>query len=765
MWRSIPIIELATIGMLLVGIARVCGQEAAEKDETPIYKVDPYDLVILTKENDSSILKVLPLNIPGRQIPESPMPRDRLRLTLFDRRNRVFELEWRHIEEITLFEGMVLDAAKKLIDQKKLDEAYDYLAFLVNEYPNTEGLRSTWENYLVADAFAAFQANRYADALFLLEDVRQVNPNRAELQRAVGRVFDRLISGHIAKGEFLAARKIMELAGQRHGDWQSRVLDSWRSKFQQQAQEKMDTARRYLLAGDYEKADKESRRIADIWPRLEGAQQLADEINQRYPIVVVGVTQPAVDEMDGFENWAARRTARLTGRTVFELTGVGSEGGRYECPLGQVEYDKVGRTLRISLAKTNVRGPYNGYQLAHQILNLANPDSETYDRVWAQFVSGVDVRAIFEVDTTLRRQHPRPEALLHAKLHGNAEFSKVGQPYIKPENGPGEVTFKSNNNYFARQAGQPSELVEIHMENAVRSIGALLRGDVDVLDRVFPADIDRLKQNDQLVVGTYRIPIVHMLVPNFQRPYLGERGIRRAIQYGIDREAILYGELLGGRSQPGFVVLTGPLPAGKDDNDPLSYAYDERIVPRPYDPTSAKVLLTLATRQVRAKAKGDIPELGELVLAFPAMDTAQIACESIARQLKLVGIKVSLRALADGHTSPADDNWDLLYVEVLMQEPIVDVLRVLASDGLIRNPSVYVDAALDKVSQATSWEQARNRLHALHRVAHDETIVISLWQTVVHFAHRSHVRGIGAEPVTLYQNVEQWRTVQLASES
>ena len=51
----------------------------------------------------------------------------------------------------------------------------------------------------------------------------------------------------------------------------------------------------------------------------------------------------------------------------------------------------------------------------------------------------------------------------------------------------------------------------------------------------------------------------------------------------------------------------------------------------------------------------------------------------------------------------------------------------------------------------------------LHRLLHEDVTVLPLWQTLDHFAYRKTLAGVAAQPVRLYQNIEQWHTAnQLA---
>ena len=111
-----------------------------------------------------------------------------------------------------------------------------------------------------------------------------------------------------------------------------------------------------------------------------------------------------------------------------------------------------------------------------------------------------------------------------------------------------------------------------------------------------------MQRDPQLVVTAYRVPTVHVLIPNYQRPHVGNRLFRRGLVYAIDREKILKRDLLGGNESPGCQVVSGPFSRGMSSDDPMAYGYDSQIEPRPYDPRHARTLLQLAQLELTAIA-------------------------------------------------------------------------------------------------------------------------------------------------------------------
>ena len=66
---------------------------------------------------------------------------------------------------------------------------------------------------------------------------------------------------------------------------------------------------------------------------------------------------------------------------------------------------------------------------------------------------------------------------------------------------------------------------------------------------------------------------------------------------------------------------------------------------------------------------------------------------------------------------------------------------------------------MGQLHQADNWNTAGRRLKAIHQACFDDVSVIPLWQLSDYFAHGPNVEGVGTQPVSLYQNVEEWRVV------
>ena len=288
---------------------------------------------------------------------------------------------------------------------------------------------------------------------------------------------------------------------------------------------------------------------------------------------------------------------------------------------------------------------------------------------------------------------------------------------------------------------------------------------MDVLDQLFPADAIRLSKSKKIKVANYPLPTVHMLVPCSDHAYLAERTFRRALLYGIDRQDILTGELLEGLETEGCRVLSGPFPAGLELNDPLGYAYDQNIVPRPYEPPLAKLLLAMNKNQMKSMAerkKEEFVEVTPIRLAFPSDNLSRVACEAIRTQWTGLGLEVELVELPVGQTFPEKDSdvADIVYVAAAVWEPVIDARRVLGPEGLAGSTDQLVGLGLRRLEEAKNWREVRDRLLDLHATTHHELPVLPLWQMVDSYAYRRQLIGVGTDIVSLYQNAGKWRLGQ-----
>jgi ABC-type transport system substrate-binding protein len=768
------VVLVMSLGLCLAGRARA---------DAPLYEQDPFDQLTVAEGEGSVVLKVKPLSLPERRLPANPQPNDNLLIQLFDQPDKKYEVAWQSIKKVELFEQMLLGKANELVVAGQLDEAYDYIRFLEENYPRTPGLPAASEEYLFRQAKAFYGRQQYRGALGVLRELYRRNPQRPKLDAVMGAMTEKLVEQYAAGGDFCSVRAMLRsLAGCYPGH---PLVGRWETRLKQEAAGLLSDARAAEQAGDLRKAAAALRRVALLWPALAGARELAAAVHAKYPRVVVGVCQPAPEMSPArgggdeglLTDWAARRRARLVYRTLAEFAGARASGGQYACPVGEIKVAEDGRRVAIQL-RPGLRwsageATLTGYDVSRRLLAMSDPADPAYRPDWARLCDGVAVREVQRVDVDLRQAHLRPQAFLQTILlpYSAARTSATDRaacngPYTYAGATGPEATYLLNTRYSGGTPTQPKEIVERRLADGAAAAAALRHGEIQVLDRLNPWQVKSLRGDKELSVQAYALPRVHCLVPNARKPLTASRTFRRALAYGIDGQAVLE-QVLRGDKLPGCAVLHGPFAAGGPGQDSLGYACDPQLKPWPYDPRLATVLAEAARREL-AVGKDQAPQASQpgLVLAYPPGETARTACEAIRRQLAAIEVAVELRALPAVPAGPLPPDIDLLYVDLALWEPLVDAPRVLGEDSLAGGCSAQMSESLGQLEQATDWHDAAVRLHRIDRIAHDEVAVLPLYQLTDYFACRKDLKGLEPATLTLYQNVEQWKPgFQYPSES
>jgi len=804
--------------MLLGAPATSAAQEPAAPAEAEgpkrIFEQEPFDELVL-KRNDE-VVKVAFLEF--RELPDPATTKGKkLTIRKFDDTDAdaTYEVAWSDIADIRFFEQMILKETRDLVEQAKkdpakFDQVYDYFDALKHEYAYTKGLDEALGDYLFWDAMHWRKEKKHEEALALWNELYEVYPQHPQLQKGMGLTAEAIVKRHAADGNYLLARRVLHDLAKKYP--KHTVVAKMERQWAEQARGLLDEAHRLSDAGEQRKAWEQGLKMLDVWPKLPEGRALMEEIYAKFPLLNVGVTSAAGPlQSDRLIDWAARRNGRLQHRLLLEFSGIGPEGGEYVSPFGQAKVVDIGRRVLIKL-RPDIRwsgreSTLNGSDVARALLWFADKRNPGAKSDWVDLLRGVDVRNVYDVDVELRWSHVRPLGLLEfpivAAAPTSAETASAGAslgPYTISEQKAEETRYGLNPSYFGTREGQLKEITEVYFADAKKARAALETGKIQVLDRIAPWEVDRYRDNSALVVESYMLPSIHCLLPNVKRPFAANRSFRRALVYAIDRELILTHDLLYDEKPPrvGCRVISGPFPIGMRGDDPISYAYNKEVKVRPFDQRLAMCLAGVALKQVsdssEKKGLGKVEKVPTLVLAHPPHPIARAACKAIQKHLQIilpkVGAKapatpadssapatqaaaapaaaptaptvppppaVTLRELPPGVVVPADGEYDLLYVEMVMQDPIVDAGRLLGVDGIAGGTSPFLNLALRKLATATGWKGANAELKIIHQLVADEVVVIPLWQLTEFFAYHKSVKGIASQPVLLYQNVEQWQ--------
>lgn len=719
--------------------------------ETPIYERDPFDLVVLNKANESARLEVLPLQ---DRTPGAARSGD-VHARLLDAPGEEIAIPRSSIERVELFEEQLLTTAKGFAAKGDFNAAYPYFARLDRDYPNYPGLSEAFTKSLYDEARTLFSAGKHDHALALLSSLKERSPHTPGLEKAVETIGEAILQARWDAEDYVGVRRTVDAIEGQFAGMRLDLGQRWLNRIGEGAARERAKAERLAATGKTREALRIVSGAVALDPTSQETRQLLAKLSTAAGTLWVGVWESAgADDSPDLDAPAAVRQSRLVGGRLATLESFEPSGGEYASTAGELDVDDARRRISIRFADGAM-----AYRLARQLLepaaNAREPLALLRDRAAAV---SIDSENRLLVD--LKSPHPQPLALAAAPVGARLRDVAAGEwrRVRLPAGAEAAVRYER-----VSGAGGFRAVEEFVYSDVDEAIAALRERQIHVLAGVPPwrlAEVDALPAVDLVDL---RLPTLHCLLMHPASSLRERREVRRALCYAIAREETLKKIVLGGARRDGFEVLSTAVPRGKSLGDPLRYAYNESIEPRPYEPRLAAILLT-AARAADAEAAeaglttGAVPK--SLTIAYPPTPVARVAVEAIRDQLAAVGMKVNLREASEAELSGGRAGYDLRYAEITMGEPLADVWRLFGPGGVAGGSSPVMRDALQKVVGSTDGKAAVDALRDLHRIAYSDLPLIPLWQTVEYAAHQSNLAGFSDEPVDLYQTVNAWRVTE-----
>lgn len=297
-------------------------------------------------------------------------------------------------------------------------------------------------------------------------------------------------------------------------------------------------------------------------------------------------------------------------------------------------------------------------------------------------------------------------------------------PFVFKESKDGNIILLKNENYHGKGPKVSALNIKI-FRDPYSALGEYKAHKLDYLDKVPLKEIKNLQGSDEYkdlmiqknLFATYCIGF------NLERePLAGNYQLRRAINYAIDRQAII-DNVLGGA----YIPLKGVVPEGLGSyrNEMWGYTHDE---------DKAKKLLEEAGYP---EGKG----LSPLVLAYNMDEGHSMIAESIAHQLGKIGIPVKIRPLDWGEFKKKLKERDLVLFRLGWYADYPDADSFLYSMFHSRmigitNYSGYYNPQVDRLLNAARAEVKSNqeRIKLLRRA---EDIITDDAACLFLFQHRA----------------------------
>lgn len=762
--------RLLKLSLLLVWpLTACCGQlltdsalqaqdaEPTEQIEGPLIDQQPFDLITLKPSAGGASVRIVPL--ASRQLPSNPKDTDKLEVVLIRFPDREYEVAWRDIARIDLFEQRIYEEAVQKMAEKDFITAFQNLSYLRKNYPDMPRLEELRQEFLLKSAADRYQAGEYRQTLSALEELRATAPGyQAQTVTSVmSRVADALIESYSRAGDLGSAKAILARLEKQYGPSLT-VVASWKQKLESMAMQKRDEAIALLQQKRYRDARRAAIEMLSILPGMKEASELIERVNREHPMVRVGVMQQS-SELDptSLINWPARRAGALVYRPLVQFLQTGTEGGRYGFALGPPPRLSEDRQQVLLSIDDNMSDTFSAFALSQVLLNRADPEHADYNPSWAAIFESVAATSKSKVVVQLRRPNVLPHALLQWIIPDTPQqVGTLPGKYRVESREENEISFAIREE--SKASGQPVEIIEVFYDDPKEAVNDLLRGNIDVLDQLYPADAKRLAIDPRLRIGSYALPTTHMLIPVSDHEYLANTKFRRALLYATNREAMLSGELLNSSDPDDGRLVSGPFPLGSGQSDLLAYAYNSDVKPAEYSPQLAKLLIVMTQQELDEKAKRlnqTRPEPKPLIVGCPDFEFARVAVQAMIQQWMNVGIAAEMLVLPPGEVF--SEQCDLIYVTTTMWEPATDIERLLGGNGIAATDNPFIVQGLERLRTALNWRQVRTAMQDLHQLIDYHLPVLPLWQITDRFAVSRAVEGLEDNPVSLYQDIDFWR--------
>ena len=287
--------------------------------------------------------------------------------------------------------------------------------------------------------------------------------------------------------------------------------------------------------------------------------------------------------------------------------------------------------------------------------------------------------------------------------------------------------------------------------------GSMLRGEIDFLYDVGPDAIDFVEQSPTTFVATFLRPYATAMVFNVAHPTLRRRGVRTALNVGVDRAEIIR-KALNGR---GF--------GASDHVWPKHWAYDERLPRFEHDLARARALLDaegLPARPAREGRPGARFTFTCLVADDPRIERVALI---VQRQLTEIGVDMRLESvpLPEFNQRVAASPPDAVMTELISGHGLNITYMVWHSTAgapFLKTRYRGADGALDRYRDARTDAEARAAVSGIQRAMREDPPGIFLyWSETTRAVSRRFIVP-RVQDRDIFSTVAQWRAAPPASE-
>ncbi|MDR3634000.1 MAG: ABC transporter substrate-binding protein [Isosphaeraceae bacterium] len=688
-----------------------------------------------------------------------------LPIHLFEGEVRDFKVKRITIKRIEYFEDLLLAEGDRYVLARDYARAFECFLRVQSRNPNWTGLSAHVNRLLFAEGSAALLDGDGERGLRLLGELHARQPDFPGLADKLAASYGARIDRAFDLGLYRKGRTILHDLGQLAPSHEvvrnqrTRFIAKARS-FSEESEKKSGPERLDALAA-----------ALRVWPELEGAGSRYADAFRAVPTLDVAVCDLPRTVGPWVRSPADERVTRLLFLPVLTSDDEESTQGPRPGQLAEgLDSADLGRRLVVRLKPgvpwSDRSRPVSAIDVARGLTDRAESTSPLYNARWADLLERVDAPDDQRVEIRLTRPFLKPAAWLlgpigpaHAGFDGRVATVRQGRQLVGDGLFRWENTTADHDDLRSDSEGSSAattkikRIREVPLPSAKAAVGALIRGEVSLVEHVAPDRVAALAANPELKVGRYARPSLHGIALDGRNPALRNRTLRRGLSYAIDRKTLLDETLLRQPASGLNRTSDGPFPRG-------SYADAPDVKPLGYDPLLAKMLVAAAQKEL-----GGQPIV--LTFVYPALPEAQAIVPKLAEAFRLVGLEVSIEERPQSALEEelrAGKRFDLAYRAVRCDDPTMDAGPSIcpgydapASAGTIGSvASPRILQLLLQLERAPEFPTAKGLALQIDRECRDELPVIPLWQLEDHYAWRTRLKGPAEVADHLYEGIATW---------
>ncbi|MDU2066044.1 MAG: ABC transporter substrate-binding protein [Sporomusaceae bacterium] len=387
-----------------------------------------------------------------------------------------------------------------------------------------------------------------------------------------------------------------------------------------------------------------------------------------------------------------------------------------------ISSDKLTYTFHL---KKNIKWhdgqPFTADDVKFTIEAALNPKNNSMIRERFEEIKAVQIMDPYTVKIVLKTPFPLlvnvmstgmlPKHLLEGKDINNNAFNAapIGTgPFKFVEWKKGQYMKLAANQDFYRQSPKSEQVILKYLpDQNVRAL-QLETGEIDVA-LVDPMEVDRMKQKDNLTVHRIVTADYRVLMYNRLNPLWEDARVRQALNYAVDRNALVNGVLLGW-GKPAY----GPLQ--------LSWANNPDVNPYTFNLEKAKALLTEAgwTPGPDGVLQKDGKRFSFKLTTFVTDPVRVALVNALSTQFKQIGVEAipdpkEKGSFKIGQTDTFLLGWGSPF------DPDDDTYRIFHSSQMeIANYEHYKNTKVDSLLLAARQASDRNERIALYKEFQNE---------------------------------------------